>query len=231
MPVTARAILKANRLFRDLPDATLDKLAALAVRRSARRGARIFAEGSPGDSLIGLIAGEVRISAATADGAEMFLNVMQPGDSFGEIAVLDGEPRTAGAEALTDVELFVIRRADLLELVQREPRLATQLIALLCRRLRWTSELIEEAAFLPLEARLARRILRLLAERPPEDAATLRVSQGDLAAFLGVSRQMVNQCLQGWQRAGWVRLGRNRVEVLDAGGLRAAGRPAAPSGA
>ena len=144
MTITARAVLKANRLFRELPDGTLDKLAALAIRRTLKRGARIFAQGDPGDALLGLIAGQVRISATTPAGKEVFLNIMEPGDSFGEIGVLDGEARTASAAALTDCELFVIRRRDLLEALERDPKLATHLIALLCRRLRWTSDQVEQ---------------------------------------------------------------------------------------
>lgn len=224
MTLTARVVLKSNRLLRDLPDATLDKLAMLSVRRSVREGTRIFSQGDPGDSLLGVIAGQVRISATTAGGKVVFLNIMEPGDSFGEIAVLDGDVRTASADALSDTELFLVRRADLLELLAREPQLAAHLIALLCKRLRWTSELIEEAAFLSVQGRLARRLLRLADEHGREAAdgtgITLRISQADLAGFMSVSRQIVNQYLQDWQRLGWVALGRSRVTITSTDGLR-----------
>lgn len=226
MTLTARAILKANRLFRELPDDALDRLARLAVRRSVRKGIRILAQGDPGDSLIGIIAGQVRISTTTAAGRSVSLNVLSPGDSLGEIAVLDGEPRTASAEALTDVELFVIHRRDLLALLGREPALAIHLLALLCSRVRWASTLIEEASFLPAAARLARRLLWLAAEHGTRDEAgvTLRLSQAELAGFLGISRQSVNTILQDWCRSGWVSLGRGRVVVIDPAGLRSASR-------
>lgn len=224
MTLTARAVLKANRLFRDLPDEAIDRLAGIAVRRSCRRGTRIFNQGDPGDSLLGLIAGQVRISAQTAGGKEAFLNLLEPGDSFGEISVLDGKLRTASADAVGDIELFVIRRGDLLALIIKQPKLATHLIELLCSRLRWTSELIEEAAFLPAPARLARRLLRLADEHGSNDAGliTLKLSQAELAAFLSVSRQIVNQILQGWRRRGWISLGRGRVVIRDRDGLRSA---------
>ncbi len=223
MTLTARAVLKANHLFRDLPDASLDRLAGLALRRTVRKGVRIFAQGDPGDSLLGIIAGKVRITATTPAGRQVSLNILEPGESFGEIAVLDGLARTANAEALTAVELFVLRRADLLAAVERDPALATQLLELLCRRLRWTSDLIEEAAFLPASARLARRLLRLTSEAAgdrPRSPVTLNLSQAELASFLSVSRQVVNQTLQGWRRNGWVSLGRSRVVVLSPAGLR-----------
>lgn len=222
MTLTARAVLKANRLFRDLPEPAIDQLAALAIRKSCRRGTRIFAQGAPGDSLLGLISGQVRISANTPAGKEVFLNILESGDSFGEIAVLDGSPRTASAEALMDTELFAIRRSDLLALIEKEPKLATHLIALLCKRLRWTSELIEEAAFLPVAGRLARWLLKLSVEHgtTTDGVVTLKISQADLAGFMSVSRQMVNLHLQQWRKRGWIGLGRGRVVIRDLDGLR-----------
>ncbi|MEO8224448.1 MAG: Crp/Fnr family transcriptional regulator [Gammaproteobacteria bacterium] len=222
MKLTVRAVLKANRLFKDLPDAALDKLAALSVRRAVRRGIRIFAQGDPGDSLLGLISGQVRISAASPGGKQVFLNIMEAGESFGEIAVLDGHARTASAEALVDTELFVVRRTDLVALIGREPKLAAHFIALLCQRLRWTSELIEEAAFLPVTGRLTRRLLKLAGEHgtTSQGVVTLRISQGDLAGFMGVSRQIVNQYLQDWRKRGWIELGRGRITITNPAGLR-----------
>lgn len=222
MALTASAVLKSNRLLRDLPEAAIEQLAKLAQRRSCARGVRIFSQGDPGDSLLGLIAGQVRISTQTPAGQEMFLNILESGDSFGEIAVLDGQARTANADALTDAELFVIRRSDLLALISREPGFAMHLIALLCKRLRWTSELIEEAAFLPAPGRLARWLLKMAEDHGSRDgsAITLRISQAELAGFLNVSRQIVNQHLQRWRKQGWISLGRGRVVIRDAAGLR-----------
>jgi CRP-like cAMP-binding protein len=228
MTLTARAVLKSNRLFRDLPDAALDRLASLAVRRSIKRGARIFAQGDPGDSLLGLIAGQVRISVSTAGGKEAALNLLESGDSFGEIAVLDGMARTASADAASDVELFVIRRADLLAMIENEPKFAIQLLTLLVQRVRWTSDNYEEAATLPVPQRLARRLLKLAEEHGEKKAGaiTLRLSQAELAAFLSVSRQIVNQHLQDWRRRQWVRLSRGKVVLLDLAGLRSAAQAA-----
>ncbi|MDH5254808.1 MAG: Crp/Fnr family transcriptional regulator, partial [Gammaproteobacteria bacterium] len=145
-----------------------------------------------------------------------------PGDSFGEIAVLDGNPRTASAEALTDAELFIVRRTDLVALIEREPKLAAYLISLLCQRLRWTSELIEEAAFLSVHGRLARRLLKLADEHgtAEQGVVTLRISQADLAGFMSVSRQIVNQYLQEWRKRGWIELGRGRIVLRNPAGLR-----------
>ena len=120
-----------------------------------------MAQGDVGDALFGVASGRVRISASGAAGQEVFLNIMEPGDTFGESAVMDGLPRTAGATALDDATLIVIKRSDFLQLLEREPQLAIHLLKLLCERLRWTSELVEESAFLAGPARLAKRLLIL----------------------------------------------------------------------
>ncbi len=223
--LSAKAVLQRNYLFRGLPAAALDRVAALASRRVYQKGAVIFSQGDPGDALFGVASGRVRVSASGAGGREVFLNIMEPGDAFGEIAVIDGLPRTAGATALDHTTLVVLKRKDFLALLEREPRLAIHLLELLCARLRWTSELVEESAFLSGTARLAKRLLILasLHGRPlgsAGEAMELRISQSDLAHFLGVSRQIVNQHLGEWHKAGWVDLGRARIVIEDPDALR-----------
>lgn len=223
MSATAKAVLRSNLLLRGLPEPVIDRLAAMAIRRTFPRGACLFRQGEPGDALYAVISGQVRISADHADGREIFLSLIDSGESFGEIAVIDGRPRTASAVATRDTVLFAIHRADLLALVEREPALARHLLEALCARLRWTSELIEEAAFLDLPARLARRLLRLSEDHGATGAQgkTLQLSQAELASFLNASRQMVNQQLQAWRARGWVSLSRGAVVVRDAAALAA----------
>lgn len=220
---SAKAVLQKNFLFRGLPDSALERIAALATRRSYPKGAVIFSQGQPGDALFGVITGQVRISASGAAGQEVFLNIMEPGDTFGEIAVMDGLPRTAGAVALEDTSLIVIKRADFLRLLEREPRLAIQLLKLLCERLRWTSALVEETAFLPSPARLAKRLLILASLHGRSTSVgelELRISQSDLARFLNISRQIVNQNLSRWRNHGWVSLGNSRIVIRNPEALR-----------
>lgn len=222
--LTAAAVLKRNYLFRGLHDTAIERIAALAVKRNYGKGEVIFSQGDSGDALYGIASGRVRISATGAGGQEVFLSIMEPGDTFGEIAVMDGLPRTAGATALDPTRLIVINRHDFLRLLEQEPRLAIHLLKLLCGRLRWTSELVEESAFLAGPARLAKRLLVLasLHGRPTEPSQLeLRISQAELAHFLGISRQIVNQHLREWQRNGWVELGRSRVTIRDTAALRA----------
>ena len=228
MPLDARTIVERNSLFRGLAAEILDEIVKLASRRSCEEGTVVFLRGDPGDSLYGVITGRVRISVSGPGGKEVFLNIMEPGESFGEIALLDGEPRTATATALAQTELLVLRREHFVALLGREPSIALHLIRLLCRRARWTSELMEDSALLDAPARLAKRLLSLatLHGRETPDGPKLSISQEELAQFLGLSRQIVNQHLQAWRAKGWISLGRGSVTISNKRGLGSVARDA-----
>ena len=206
-----------NRLFRGLPQVTIERIAALASRRTYAEGAVVFMRGDVGDSLCGVVSGRVRISASRPGGREVFLNIMGPGDAFGEIALLDGKPRTATATTLAKTELMIVRRDRFAELLTAEPSLATHLIQLLCERVRWTAQLMEDSALLGVPARIAKRLLSLARQNgtDPVDGTKLAMSQEELAQFLGVSRQIVNQHLQAWKQQGWVASGRGNITLTD----------------
>ncbi|MGB6307516.1 MAG: Crp/Fnr family transcriptional regulator [Steroidobacteraceae bacterium] len=223
MALSVRTVLERNLLFRGLPPATLEQIARLCVRRTYERNAVIFSQSDPGDALYGVVTGRVRISASSASGREVFLNIMEPGDTFGEIALLDGHPRTASASATAPSDLLIVTREQFLGLLAREPRLAEHLLRLLCTRLRWVSGFAEESALLSVPARLARRLLSLGKLHGHETRAgiELKVSQDEMARFLGLSRQIVNQYLQTWKAQRWVDLGRGRIMILDGPALEA----------
>ena len=208
------------------------RIAGLATRRNVGAGAIVFSQGDAGDALYGVVTGRVRISALSGEGREVFLNDMEPGDTFGEIALLDGAVRTATATATAASELVLIGRAGFLQLLRSEPELCFRLLELLCRRIRWTSGLAEDSALLDSPSRLARRLLALAhpQDRAVGSAAELALSQQELARYLGLSRQIVNQYLQQWKARGWVALGRGRITLLDTTALRviAAGEAAPP---
>jgi len=222
--LAGRMMLQGSPLFRELAPDVFARIAALAAQRGYRRGEIVFSHGDAGDALYAVVTGKIRISTGSAAGREIFLNIMEPGDSFGEIALLDGGPRTATATAIVDSELVSIRRVPLFELLEREPRAALELLRLAGERLRWTSGLLEDAALLDAPARLAKRLLSLgeLHGADSKDGRVIRISQEELASFLGTSRQSVNEQLQAWKAKGWVGLGRGTVTVRDAAALRGA---------
>lgn len=215
------ALLAVNPLFASLGAEAVETLATLCVTRSLEAGQTLFLKGDPGDALYAIRRGQVRITDGTGDGRRTTLNVLGPGDVFGEVALLDGRPRTASALASEPTDLFVILRRDLLAMIARRPGLAVQLIELLCERIRWMSRRTEEASFLSLEQRLVRRLTGLGEDYGDE----IVVSQEELALFVGATRESVNRQLQVWKRAGLVSLARGRIRLLDGEGLM---RRAAP---
>lgn len=223
MALSAYTVIERNRLFRGLPSATLARIAALGIRRLYRKGETIFAQSDPGDGLYGVVTGRVRISASSADGKELFLNIMEPGDTFGEIALLDGRPRTASANATAASDVVVIPRDQFMGLLRREPELVSHVLELLCQRLRWLSGLTEESALLPVPSRLAKRLLTLgqLHGQTTAKGVRLSISQEEMARFVGLSRQVVNQYLQDWKSQQWVGLGRSNITILDPDALQA----------
>jgi CRP/FNR family transcriptional regulator, cyclic AMP receptor protein len=220
--LTAQTILERTRLFRGLPSATIQQISALSIRRSYGNGAIVFSQADPGDALYGVVTGKIRISASSPNGKEMFLNIMEPGDTFGEIALLDGRHRTATASATGPAELIIIARDHFLELLKREPTLVSHVVQLLCELIRWTSGLAEESALLSVPERLARRLLSLgkLHGHETPKGVELRISQEEVARFLGLSRQAVNQYLQNWKEHGWLTLGRGKIVIVDEHALR-----------
>lgn len=198
------------------------QLDGIAHPRTFQQGERIFSQGDKGDAMFCVMSGRVRIDAVSEAGKEVFLNYMVPQDCFGEIAILDALPRTAGAVAVTTTQLLAIHRQDFVQLLNDEPRLAIHLLHLFCERMRWTTSLFEDAAFLSAPARLAKRVLSLamLQGHQVPRGLELRISQGDLARFLGVSRQVVNHYLHDWKGRGWVEVGHSRLVVRDVDALK-----------
>jgi CRP-like cAMP-binding protein len=154
------------------------------------------------------------ITATSPNGSQLHLNVIGQGEIVGEIAFLDGGPRTATGRAAEALNCFEIDRAAFFDLAHRFPQLSTHLLQLVCKRVRWMTKLAADSAFLSVPDRLATR-LRDLAQVGGKagGGAEVSISQADLAQFLGVSRQVVNGYLRGWQKAGLVELARGRIRV------------------
>jgi CRP-like cAMP-binding protein len=200
-------ILKTNPMFADLGAEELQRLSDLCHTRHLAAGELLFQKGDPGDALFGVRRGQVRIETGAADGSRLTLNFMGAGDVFGEVAVLDGESRTADATAGEACELFVIRREALLDFLEREPKVAIKLIRLLCQRIRWQSERMEESVLQPLPVRLARRLCKL----SDDFGSEVHISQEQLGVFVGAARESVNRQLQSWRKDGILDLQRGRI--------------------
>jgi CRP/FNR family cyclic AMP-dependent transcriptional regulator len=217
-----RAILRAHPLFGKLDSSHIDRLCSCTVSKSVKRATTIFSKGDPGSGLFAIHKGTVKISAPSIGGHDAVFNLLSAGDVFGEIAVLDGRPRTADAVAVTDCELFVVERREFLPLVREEPEIALKIIDLLCQRLRHQSEQREDVMFLDLPSRLAKALLRLSgAEGSASEVSERRVkvTQLDLANMIGMSRESTNRQLRSWEKRRWVRLDRGAVVILSSEAL------------
>ncbi len=209
-PHNLALLLKANPFFAGLGDEAIDAIAVLCVSKRLEAGETLFLKGDPGDALYAVRRGQIRIATGISSGRRLTLNLLGPGDVFGEVALLDGRPRTADAVAVEPTELYTVLRRDFFRFLEQRPSVAIRIVELLCERIRWMSSQMEERALLPLEARLAHRLVALSADYGRE----LHVSQEELAVFVGASRESVNRQLQSWRRMGWIELGRNCIRVL-----------------
>src|SRR6266850_5284874 len=157
-----RRLLAECPLFSGLRGEERNSLVARAHMRKFAAGENIFMMDEPGDSMMAVLSGNVRISVSSPEGKEIILAILNPGEAFGEIAVLDGKGRTADAKALTECSLAVLDRRDVIAFFERHPQAWLKLVEVLCERLRVTDQQIAEVALLELPARLAKAMLRIL---------------------------------------------------------------------
>jgi CRP-like cAMP-binding protein len=202
-------------LFAGLAPAALEALSGMAQRRQWAAGDTIFLRNDPGDWMLALAEGRVKLTLLTPQGRELILRHAEAGDTLGEFALVDGDVRSADATAVVPVTGWVLDRARFASLADRHPELGMAAARYFCRRLRETTDQLEGIALYQLEARLARFFLFALRQINGEDlpaAAILRleISQGELAAVVGASRPKVNRALQGLQELGaLIRQGEN----------------------
>ncbi|HUN51372.1 MAG TPA: Crp/Fnr family transcriptional regulator [Candidatus Sulfotelmatobacter sp.] len=210
-------MLSKHFLFNAFENADLDNLLAHARTHSYAANGSIFRKGDPGNGLYGILSGEVAINTFSADGKEILLNLLKPGDIFGEIALLDAKERTAGAMAKTASELLFIDRNDFIPFLERHPQVCVRLLTVLCGRLRWTSQIIEDVIFLDVPGRLAKKLLDFAAlhGRKVADGVELdlHLSQYDLGTLTGATRESVNKVLTFWRRNGLISLQQRKIVI------------------
>ena len=213
----ARSLLGNCALFEGL---SADERAAIVARariRTFHAGETVFQMGSPGDLMMALISGSIRISVRFAGGKELLLAIIRPGEVFGELAVLDEKERSADAVAENACTLAILDRRDILSFFERTPSAWPKLVAVLCQRLRRTNEGFAEVALLELPVRLARTMLRVsdLQTNSAGETSEIRFSQRELASMVGSRRETVNKCLRTWQRSGIVKISEGSIIITN----------------
>jgi CRP/FNR family transcriptional regulator len=209
-------------LFSDLEGAELERFSRVAVPRAFPAATRVFHEGDRSDACYIVRSGSFRVTREHSDGRAITLATLGPGDIFGELAMLDGEVRSASVEALGDGELLALPAGEVRALLARHPEITVKLIAALVRRLRAANERISRQSFQTVPSRVAGVLSQLVAEEGAGEGGevTIRMTQADLAQLAGTSRESVSRFLADLERAGIVRPGRGRVTVLAPAKLR-----------
>ena len=217
-------LLSRVSLFSELSRAELERISRVAIPRSFPAGVRVFHEGDHSDACYLVRSGDLRVTREHSDGRAIALATLGPGDIFGELAMLDGQARSASVETLSDSELLALRAADFRRLLAEHSQISVKLIAALTRRLRETNERVSRQSFQTVPSRVAGVLTQLIAEEAVPDGrsgVTIRMTQADLAQLAGTSRESVSRFLATLERAGVVRVGRGRVTVVEPRRLRA----------
>lgn len=212
-------LLQRVPLFSELSAEDLQRVAQVAIPRSYPADTRVFHEGDPGDACYIVRTGSCRVTREHPDGRAITLANLGPGAIFGELAMLDGESRSASVEATQDTELLALPATDVRALIRSHPQMAEKLVVALTRRLREANERISRQSFQTVPSRVAGVLDQLLAEDrvapAVRDGVTIRLRQSDLAQLAGTSRESVSRFLATLERAGVVQVGRGRVTVLE----------------
>lgn len=220
-----RAALLSSALFEAMKPDELDEVLRLSSERRVPRGTTLCQKGDPGSSMMAVLVGRVRVSSVSAEGKEITLNVINPGEVFGEIALLDGKPRSADCSAIEETTLLVLERRHFLPFLRRNEDLYLRLLAVLCEKLRRTSMALEDLALFDLPARLARVLLKLASDYGRQCGTGVRIdmkmSQRDLSNRVASSRESVNKQLRVWRDDGVVDLDGGYLILLRPEELRA----------
>lgn len=220
---SAVELLQSVPLFSDLEEDELERFSHVAVPRSFPAATRVFHEGDNSDACYIVKSGTFRVTREHSDGRAITLATLGPGEIFGELAMLDGDQRSASAEALSDGELLALPAGDVRALLSRHPEIALKLVAGLVRRLRAANVRLSRQSFQTVPSRVAGILAQLSREAQDGNGGievTLHMNQTDLAQLAGTSRESVSRFLAELERAGVVRSGRGRVTVVDPPKLR-----------
>jgi len=222
---SAVELLKSVTLFADLEEGELERFSHVAVPRTFPAGTRVFHEGDDSDACYIVKEGSFRVTREHSDGRAITLATLGPGEIFGELAMLDGDKRSASAEALSEGELLALPANDVRALLARHPEISLKLVAGLVRRLRAANVRLSRQSFQTVPSRVAGILAQLSREAQdgdgdPSEEVTINMNQTDLAQLAGTSRESVSRFLAELERAGVVRSGRGRVTVLEPEKLR-----------
>jgi CRP-like cAMP-binding protein len=216
-------VLRQVPLFSRLSEADLEGFAPVLRERRVGRGAVIMMQGERGDALYLLAEGQVKVVLIGEDGREVILSVLGPGSFFGEMALLDDEPRSAHVVVMEDSLLLILRREDFQARLRSSPDVSLALLRELSQRLRRADDRIGNLALRDVNGRIAHLLLELAHEEGGEgDRITRRLTHATIAQMVGASRETVSRTLSTLTAAGVVRMTRREIVLVDKEPLRRA---------
>lgn len=222
--MTKKQYLKNVRLFSELYDEDIAKVADIAVEKSYKKGEVIFHEDDLGSTLFILKSGAVKISICGRNGREDILKIIYPGDYFGDMSMLDGKYRSATVTALEKTASLIMQREHFLTLINRHPHLAMNMLATMCRRLRNTDEKIASLRFADAYGKVARVLLDMAAEHGLREGeriiVKLNLSRQEFADLAGLTRETTARILAELRQNGCIKLEKRTVVILNEAVLR-----------
>jgi CRP/FNR family cyclic AMP-dependent transcriptional regulator len=218
---SALEVLRQVPLFSGLSDADLEGFASVLRERRVPRGSIVMMQGERGDALYLLAEGQAKVVLIGEDGREVILSVLGPGSFFGEMALLDDEPRSAHVVVMEDSQLLQLRRDDFQARLRSSPDVALALLRLLSKRLRRADDTIGSLALRDVNGRIAHLLLEL-AQEEGGDRITRRLTHATIAQMVGASRETVSRTLSTLANAGVLRMTRREIILVDKEPLRRA---------
>ena len=218
-----RKVREGSPLFAALSSENLSQLLDIGRTTKVPAEELLFRKGDVPDRFFVIVTGSAKANAPSTDGRSLVVRLLGPGDIFGEIAVLDGGARTADVATSEPCELLIFERARFNRFLLDHPEMGIELLGVLARRLRLTTELLVDNVFLGVHVRLARVLIGLARSQsdinPGERQVTIELSQQEIADMAGTSRVSINKQLREWEELGLVEINRRRLTILDIDGL------------
>ena len=216
--VQKKGLLSGHFMLKHIPDSDLEKLVETFETKVYPAGAIIFKKGEMASAMMVVVEGGVRISAPATEGDDVIFATIRAGEVFGEIALIDGYERSADAVSIEETELLIVNNSDFLPFLQKNADLCIDLLKVLCNRIRQTNVILEDFSYVDLRQRLAKRLMYMSGSNssvPTKSSISVRVSQQQLIAMMGVSKDAIENELDTWVEAGVIKREADWISVID----------------
>lgn len=206
-------MLRKVPLFAHLDDKTLGRLEGIAIKRVYPRNTILISKGDVSDQLFVVLRGKLKVTIPDESGKEITLSLLGPGDYFGEIALIDGEARTATIVTIEATEVLTLARADFQRILKSSPELMFDLLTVLARKVRFATEKLESLAFDDVYGRLVKVMMQLAKPQENHWVVEQRLTHQDIADMIGSSREMVSRILKALETGGYISIDKKRITI------------------